>query len=209
MNVLNRSGSIIVFEICLMISCALESYAGLSPIKKDFPSLPTLFLLFEYFRFYKKNDWYLYKFYPVDFFDRNAHIVIVVLDAVILVGLRSFQWIAVYCMILILNELLMRKYYKHRIKKKDQQIKELLGQQDYDGEKIVLRTISKNFFIRNTVFFIVLIFLWFALVMTHQVKFHFLSVIAIFVFAIYEEFVHRKRIKKEVEKILEEMKPEI
>ena len=175
---------------------------------KDFPSLPTLFLLFEYFRFYKKNDWYLYKFYPVDFFDRNAHIVIVVLDAVILVGLRSFQWIAVYCMILILNELLMRKYYRHRIKK-DQQIKELLGQQDYDGEKIVLRTISKNFFIRNTVFFIVLIFLWFALVMTHQVKFHFLSVIAIFVFAIYEEFVHRKRIKKEVEKILEEMKPEI
>ncbi|MBP5406619.1 hypothetical protein J6Z19_05660 [bacterium] len=202
MNVLNRSGAIVVFEICFMISCLLRSYAGLSLITHDFPSLPTLFLLCEYFRFYKKNDWYVYKFYPVDFFDRNAHVVIVVLDAVILAGLRSFLWIAIYCMAAILNELLMRKYYKYRIKK-DQLVKELLGQQDYDGEKIVLKTINKNFFVRNTPFFLVLVFLWFALVMTHQAKFYFLSMIAIIVFAIYEEFVHRKRIKKEIEKILE------
>ena len=202
MNVLNRSGAIVVFEICFMISCLLRSYAGLSPITHDFPSLPTLFLLCEYFRFYKKNDWYIYKFYPVDFFDRNAHVLIVVLDAVILAGLRSFLWIAIYCTVLIVNELLMRKYYKYRIKK-DLLVKESLGQQDYDGEKIILRTINKNFFVRNIPFLLVLILLWFAMVITRQAKFYFLSMIAILVFAIYEEFVHRKRIKKEVEKILE------
>ncbi|MBO4698898.1 hypothetical protein J5690_04720 [bacterium] len=202
MNVLNRSGAIVVFEICFMISCLLRSYAGLSPITHDFPSLPTLFLLCEYFRFYKKNDWYIYKFYPVDFFDRNAHVLIVVLDAVVLAGLRSFLWIAIYCTVLIVNELLMRKYYKYRIKK-DLLVKESLGQQDYDGEKIILRTINKNFFVRNIPFLLVLILLWFAMVITRQAKFYFLSMIAILVFAIYEEFVHRKRIKKEVEKILE------
>ena len=202
MNVLNRSGAIIVFEICFMISCLLRSYAGLSPITHDFPSLPTLFLLCEYFRFYKKNDWYIYKFYPVDFFDRNAHVIIVMLDAVVLTGLRSFFWVAIYCIAGILNELLMRKYYKYRIKK-DLLVKESLGQQDYDGEKIILRTINKNFFVRNIPFLLVLILLWFGIVITRQVKFYFLSMTAILVFAIYEEFVHRKRIKKEVEKILE------
>ena len=202
MNVLNRSGAIIVFEICFMISCLLRSYAGLSPITHDFPSLPTLFLLCEYFRFYKKNDWYIYKFYPVDFFDRNSHVIIVMLDAVVLTGLRSFFWVAIYCIAGILNELLMRKYYKYRIKK-DLLVKESLGQQDYDGEKIILRTINKNFFVRNIPFLLVLILLWFGIVITRQVKFYFLSMTAILVFAIYEEFVHRKRIKKEVEKILE------
>ena len=202
MNVLNRSGAIIVFEICVMVSSLLGTYAGLPPITHKYPSLPTLFLVCEYFRFYKKNDWYIYKFYPVDFFDRNAHVIIVVLDAVVLTGLRSFFWIAIYCIAGILNELLMRKYYKYRTNK-DLQVKESLGHQNFDAEKIVLKTVDRNFFVRNIVFLLVLILLWFAMVITRQAKFYFLSMIAILVFAIYEEFVHRKRIKKEVEKILE------
>ena len=85
------------------------------------------------------------------------------------------------------------------------QVKESLGHQNFDAEKIVLKTVDRNFFVRNIVFLLVLILLWVAMVITRQAKFYFLSMIAILVFAIYEEFVHRKRIKKEVEKILEEM----
>ena len=38
------------------------------------------FLLGSELYYWKKNDWYLYKFYPIDFFDRNFLVILIYLN---------------------------------------------------------------------------------------------------------------------------------
>ena len=155
MNVLNRSGVFIVG----IVSCVL-CYVLLKSILHQFWNdignllgLSWAFLLGMEGRFMQKNDWYLYKFYPIDFFDRNFLVILIYLNLAVFfsdIFLHPVS-IIVFVIILILNELRMRKVYEKR-EIRDNEMKEILGHQGYDGEKIVLKKTSKNFFVRTWFF---------------------------------------------------------
>ena len=204
MNVMNRSGSIVIFYLSFFISYSIgfhfiENFLGNST--KDVPSFPLLFFIFEYIKIYKKNDWYLYKFYPVDFFDRNAHVVIVILDCVLVLNLISFFWLLSYGFAIVINELFMRKYYKRRAEK-DSEIRELLGHQNYDGEKIELKSVEKNFFKRTWFILFVIFFLWIGMIASKNTIFYHLCIATCIFLILYEEYVNIKKIQKEIKEIV-------
>jgi len=94
----------------------------------------------------------------IDFFDRNYLIILTYTNLAVFfsdIFLHPVS-IIIFVIILILNELRMRKVYKKR-EIRDNEMKEILGHQGYDGEKIVLKKTNKNFFVRTWFFYLAVI----------------------------------------------------
>ncbi len=211
MNVLNRSGAFI-FGLVFIVA----TYIFNNNFAQDFWEYKsgnnnlwffTWALLFgsELVYYWKKNDWYLYKFYPIDFFDRNFLVILIYLNLAVFfsdIFLHPVS-IIIFVIILILNELRMRKVYKKRAIR-DNDMKEILGHQGYDGEKIVLKKTSKNFFFRTWFFYLAMIpFLIFDIRETSEIMFRILFRTPIILLVLYEEY-NRRKIYKEIKEIMGE-----
>jgi hypothetical protein len=204
MNVMNRSGSLFVCYLVFFILLATGNHfieGFLNGEEKYAASFPVLFFLRELRRFYLKNDWYLYKFYPVDFFDRNAFVIILILYFTLVFHFISVLWVLAFITAIFLNELFMRKYYKRKAGK-DSEIRELLGHQNYDGEKIELKSVEKNFFKRTWFILFVIFFLWIGMIATQKELFYHLCIVPCIFLILYEEYVNIKKIQKEIKEIV-------
>ena len=206
MNALNRSGSLFFMYLAMYVFVFL----GNSYIKNFLDGsterlflFPYLFLISEAGQLFRKSDWYLYKFYPVDFFDRNAQVIIVICHAVLILRFTSILWIMIFLLAIVTNDLFMRWYYK-RNAIKDVKTREAWEHQNYDAEKIEFKNVEKNFFRRNWGFFLVLVFLQIVMVKTQKDWLYYLGFVTCMVMWGCEKYNYGKMIK-EVEKTLEDL----
>ena len=210
MNVLNRSGAM----FCSYFAMSIFLFLGDSCVK-DFLSggaetlsvFPLWFFAYELKFFYINSDWYLYKFYPVDFFDRNAQVIILICHAVLVLKLISLLWCAIFLLAIVANDVFMRWYYKRK-SIKDLKTREAWGYKNYDAEKIELKTVEKNFFKRTWVFLLALLFLQIVMLAIQKDLFYYLGIVTCLIMLFYEIY-NGKKIRKEVEKTLEEMNSEM
>ena len=100
-----------------------------------------------------------------------------------------------------MNDIFMRWYYNHKAMK-DLKTKEVWGHQNYDAEKIELKNVEKNFFKRTWWLLLILLFLQIGMVATQKDWFYYLGFLVCMSMWFYEIY-NKKEIKKEVEKILE------
>ena len=205
MNVLNRSGAVFCSYLALYIfislgNCYVKDFLNGSA-DNTLSVFPFWFLAYELKFFYMNSDLYRYEFYPVDFFDRSAQVIILICHAVLVLKLVSLFWCAIFLLVIVANDLFMRWYYKHK-SIKDSKTREACGFQSYDAEKIELKNVEKNFFKRTWWFLLILLLLQIGMVAMQKDLFYYLGFFVCMSMWFYEIY-NKKEMEKEVEKILE------
>ncbi len=204
MNVLNRSGAVFCSYLALYIfiffgNCYVKDF--LNGGADTLSVFPFWFLAYELKFFYMNSDWYRYKFYTVDFFDRNVQVIIIICHAVLVLKLISLFWCMIFLFAIAMNDIFMRWYYKHKALKA-LKTKEVWGHQNYDAEKIELKNVEKNFFKRTWWLLLILLLLQIVMVTTQKDWFYYLGFLVCMSMWFYEIY-NKKEMEKEVEKILE------
>lgn len=207
MNVLNRSGAIFFTYLVMYIFIFVGNFYLKNFLNGSTERLflfPYLFLISEVGQLYRQSDWYLYKFYPIDFFDRNAQVIIIVCHAVLILKFTSLFWCVIFLLTIVINDFFMKRSYKRKAVK-DLETREAWGHQNYDAEKIEFKNVKKNFFRRNWGFLLILLFLQIVMVKTQKDYLYYLGFIICIIMCWHERCNQMKMIKQ-VEKILEQMK---